>query len=252
MIACGRRSRSADSLCSPPPRSRFKGCADVELPMGHAKPLSGFFVSVAATGERKSAVDQRHCGRCTSARPRCVKLPPANGSNMKTTRDRLEGSAREAAVQKAKGDRARSKAALDAFGSAPLPPLEPMLTCGEPTYEGLCKLLAVGQPSVGIFAAEGGQFIGGHGMADDAKLRTAAGIVGAMGWRAYQTYSRRRRLHGAARPARRGALNGAARRGRNLVWRSAACRAGAYVARLVDGARAGERHPDVERAVARK
>jgi hypothetical protein len=51
-----------------------------------------------------------------------------------------------------------------------------VLTCGEPTFEGLCKLLAVGQPSIGIFAAEGGQFIGGHGMADDAKLRTAAGL----------------------------------------------------------------------------
>ena len=37
-------------------------------------------------------------------------------------------------------------------------------------------MLAVGLPSVGIFAAEGGQFIGGHGMSDDAKLRTASGL----------------------------------------------------------------------------
>jgi hypothetical protein len=54
--------------------------------------------------------------------------------------------------------------------------LEPVLTCAEPTFEGVCKLLAVGRPSVGIFSAEGGQFVGGHGMADDAKLRTAAGL----------------------------------------------------------------------------
>jgi uncharacterized protein DUF3987 len=32
--------------------------ANVELPMQHAKPLSSFFMTVAATGERKSAVDQ--------------------------------------------------------------------------------------------------------------------------------------------------------------------------------------------------
>ncbi len=51
-----------------------------------------------------------------------------------------------------------------------------MATCPEPTFEGLCKLLAVGQPSVGVFASEGGQFIGGHGMSDDNKLRTAAGL----------------------------------------------------------------------------
>ncbi len=37
-------------------------------------------------------------------------------------------------------------------------------------------MLDNGQPSVGIFAAEGGQFIGGHGMNDDAKLRTATGL----------------------------------------------------------------------------
>jgi len=51
-----------------------------------------------------------------------------------------------------------------------------MLTCPEPTYEGMCRLLAAGHPSIGIFAAEGGQYIGGHGMSDDARLRTAAGL----------------------------------------------------------------------------
>ena len=60
-----------------------------------------------------------------------------------------------------------------------MPPLEPLLTCPEPTFEGLVKLLAVGWPSIGIFASEGGQFIGGHGMSDDAKLRTVAGLSAA-------------------------------------------------------------------------
>jgi len=54
-----------------------------------------------------------------------------------------------------------------------------MLTCEEPTYEGMCRLLAAGQPSVGIFASEGGQYIGGHGMSDEARLRTAAGMSAA-------------------------------------------------------------------------
>ena len=43
----------------------------------------------------------------------------------------------------------------------------------------MIKLFATGFPSLGIFAAEGGQFIGGHGMSDDAKLRTAAGLSAA-------------------------------------------------------------------------
>ena len=56
------------------------------------------------------------------------------------------------------------------------PPPPPLLTCPEPTWEGITKLLAIGWPSSGIFTAEGGQFIGGHGMSDEAKLRTAAGL----------------------------------------------------------------------------
>jgi hypothetical protein len=77
---------------------------------------------------------------------------------------------------KKNGTTALKKAALDELGPTPVPPLQPMLICPEPTYEGLCRYLAVGQPSVGIFSAEGGAFIGGHGMSHEAKLRTAAGL----------------------------------------------------------------------------
>jgi hypothetical protein len=151
--------------------------ANIELPMGHMKPLSCFFVSVAATGERKSAVDHE---ALWPVRKREAALREVYVG------ERLEYENDEAAWKKArdaacrakdvKANRAKMKAALDELGPAPLPPLQPLLTCGEPTYEGVCKLLAVGQPSIGVFAAEGGQFIGGHGMADDAKLRTAAGL----------------------------------------------------------------------------
>jgi hypothetical protein len=37
-------------------------------------------------------------------------------------------------------------------------------------------MLVDGQPSVGVFASEGGAFIGGHGFTEDAKLKTAAGF----------------------------------------------------------------------------
>jgi uncharacterized protein DUF3987 len=66
--------------------------------------------------------------------------------------------------------------ALENLGEAPEPPLLPMLTCPEPTYEGLTRLLRFGQPSVGIFSSEGGQFIGGHAMSDDNRLKTGAAL----------------------------------------------------------------------------
>jgi hypothetical protein len=52
--------------------------------------------------------------------------------------------------------------ALATLGLAPQKPLLPILTCPEPTYEGLCHLLREAQPSIGLFSAEGGSFIGGH------------------------------------------------------------------------------------------
>jgi hypothetical protein len=147
----------------------------IELPTGQTKPLSNDFVTVAETGERKSASDyeaglpiRKHETDLREAYD--ADMP--NYLNEKTAWDK----AREAAVKRSKGDFRAIKVELDALGPAPSAPLVPMLTCPEPTFEGLCKLFAIGQPSLGIFATEGGQFIGGHGMSDDAKLRTAAGL----------------------------------------------------------------------------
>jgi hypothetical protein len=152
--------------------------ADVVLPTGHAKPLSNYFVTVAATGERKGAVDAE---ALWPVRRREAALRESYDRDTLAHRNATEAweAARRAAIKRAKGDRDRTRAALDALGSPPSPPLLPLITCPEPTYEGLCRLLAAGQPSIGIFAAEGGQFVGGHGMAQDARLRTAAGLSAA-------------------------------------------------------------------------
>jgi hypothetical protein len=152
--------------------------ADVELPTRQLRPLTNFYMTIAATGERKTAVDAE---ALWSARKREAALREryeAEQSDHQNAKLAWE-KARDAAVKSGKGDRARIKAALDGLGPAPPPPLIPLLTCPEPTYEGVIKLFAVGWPSLGIFAAEGGQFIGGHGMSDEAKLRTAAGLSAA-------------------------------------------------------------------------
>ena len=69
-------------------------------------------------------------------------------------------------------------AELEGLGPAPEPPLTPLLTCPEPTFEGLCLLLQGGHPSIGVFSAEGGQFLGGYGMSKDHRLKTAAALSG--------------------------------------------------------------------------
>jgi hypothetical protein len=150
---------------------------DVELPIGRglAKPTSNFFVTVAATGERKSASDAEANGpigrREQMLRQQYEADLPAY-INDKMAWDK----AREAAARNAKGNRAEIKRALDDLGPEPKAPLIPLLTCPEPTFEGLLKLFQTGQPSLGLFAGEGGQFIGGHGLSEDNKLKTSAGL----------------------------------------------------------------------------
>jgi hypothetical protein len=65
---------------------------------------------------------------------------------------------------------------LRAVGVEPPAPLIPILTCGEPTLEGLHKLYAGGHPALGLFSDEGGSFIGGHSMTEENRLRTVAGL----------------------------------------------------------------------------
>jgi hypothetical protein len=168
LAICGQSVLAAASLA-------VQAHADVELPTGQRRPLTCYFLTIAATGERKTATDNE------ALRPvqmREAKLRDAHdGKRQEFENDKLAwDKAREAAIKAAKGDRALIKADLDLHGPPPLPPPPPLLTCPEPTWEGVTKLLADGWPSLGIFTAEGGQFIGGHGMSDDAKLRTAAGL----------------------------------------------------------------------------
>ena len=50
MAICGQSTLAAATLAA-------QGQADVQLPTNHVKPITNYFVSVAATGERKTATD---------------------------------------------------------------------------------------------------------------------------------------------------------------------------------------------------
>ena len=154
-----------------------QGHADVVLPTEQVKPISSFFVTIAATGERKSACDNRALAPVHGREEVLRKEYDQDLIVYNNQKDAWDKQRTHLLADKKKYPDHTAKAqALNDLGPPPSPPHIPMLTCPEPTYEGLCRLLAVGQPSIGIFSAEGGQFIGGHGMTEDAKLRTAAGL----------------------------------------------------------------------------
>jgi hypothetical protein len=153
-----------------------QGHADVELPNGQSRPVSLYFVSIAESGDRKSSTDHEALRpvytREAVLREHYDAILPAY-QNDKLAYER----ARDTALRSnAKADRAVIRQALDRLGPPPISPLKPSLLCSEPTYEGLFKLFALGQPSLGLFSTEGGGFLGGHGMSDEAKLRTATGL----------------------------------------------------------------------------
>jgi Protein of unknown function (DUF3987) len=62
-------------------------------------------------------------------------------------------------------------------GPEPEAPIKPVLTLGESTAEGLACHMPTLPGALGIFSAEGGQFLSGHGFSPDAKLRTAASFA---------------------------------------------------------------------------
>jgi len=157
-----------------------QGHADVVLPIGpgQPRPLSSYLVTIAVSGERKSACDAN--AMWPIHKREAALRERYDGDSLAYVNDRAaHDRARDMALKAGKGDRAAIRDALDRLGPEPAAPRVPMLTCPEPTYEGLCRLLAAGQPSIGIFSAEGGQFIGGHGMSAEARLRTAAGLSAA-------------------------------------------------------------------------
>lgn len=60
------------------------------------------------------------------------------------------------------------------------------------TFEGLVRCLNIGQPLYGIIGSEGGQFVGGHGMTDEAKQLWPLGSMTRNRLRAPASRMRRR------------------------------------------------------------
>ncbi|MEP3636373.1 MAG: YfjI family protein [Paracoccaceae bacterium] len=152
--------------------------ADVETLAGSC-PISLFCLTVARSGERKSATDKvlmsglREFERIQSQEYGIELDSHKNTLALwKVDRDQILNDAK-----KRKGaNRIAAEADLKALGPEPKPPRLPNLTATEPTFEGLQKLFAVGQPALGLFSDEGSQFLGGYAMSNDNRMKTIGGL----------------------------------------------------------------------------
>ena len=140
-------------------------------------PASLFLLTVAQSGERKSA-----CDRLAMKAVREFERELADEYREERTayRNRLDiwQECRKNILKKMKEDRIGAQADLDALGPEPVEPLRPTIVASEPTLEGVTKNMPILRPSLGMFSDEGGAFVGGHGMNSENRLKTAAGFSG--------------------------------------------------------------------------
>jgi hypothetical protein len=152
-----------------------QGHADVETPHKTRKPFSLYLLSIAESGDRKSSADSY---ALTPVKEYEADLKKQHALELETFRAEYaawESQKKQVLNKKHPDGKAKAQALMD-LGPAPQPPLLPMLLCAEPTWEGLTSLLKDGQPSQGLFSSEGGQFIGGHAMNKDNRLKTVAAM----------------------------------------------------------------------------
>lgn len=156
-----------------------QGFADVEALGGGYSPPSLYALTIAQSGERKSSCDK----------PLMAALREFERDQARAQRDEMTSFHNAHALWKGervrilaeaksgKGDKKTgAQADLDAHGPEPVARPSADRTVSEPTFEGLTRLFSEGQPSLGIFSEEGGQFIGGHAMNSENRLKTLAAL----------------------------------------------------------------------------
>ena len=149
--------------------------ADVVID-GRTSPLSENLITVAETGERKSATDRAALAPHTKRQQDLQREHQGQIADFEADHAAWKKARDEALSAKKSKTREAKKAALRELGPEPQGPIDAILTTEEPSYEGLVMALAVGWPSMGLFSDEGGRFLGGYGMNDQNRLKTVAGL----------------------------------------------------------------------------
>ncbi len=155
-----------------------QGFADVET-LGGARPLSLYFLTIAQSGERKSSCDKP---LLQGLRNYENAEAEAYAKAFKKWRKAAElyDAERKGILRNAGSDkpekRAQAETDMAALGDEPEGPVLPDRTASEPTLEGLFRAFLEAQPSLGLFSDEGAQFLGGHGMNPENRMKTLGGL----------------------------------------------------------------------------
>ena len=181
-----------------------QGHANVELD-GRIYPLSLYLLTVASSGDRKTAVDR-------------WALQPAREW------ERQQWQAYREKLARYRANLAKSQILLATNEGDEDPPIvtepepaTPRLISSEPTIEALTKSLCFGLPSMGLFSDEGGQFLGSSTMSRDNRLKAVTTLSAlwdgspidrsrSMPGESLRAYDRRLSLHLMLQPCLAGQL----------------------------------------------
>ena len=139
---------------------------------GRICPVSLYGLSILNSGDRKTAADDLASAPVKEWEAELLSRYNEEYPRYKNKLDVYE--TQRSAILKDKKCPNKEAALNELIKPQYLP--EPNIITGDPTIEGLQKSFFSGQPSQGLFTAEGGVFFGGHGMSNDNKLRTIAGL----------------------------------------------------------------------------
>lgn len=141
---------------------------------GQLIPLALFALTVAESGDRKSAADRLALRAHQQHQRDLLEAHKAQAKEYRDYRDAYQ-KARADILDKAKGDPDTVAAELGGLKEPEAPP-SPFILAEEPTLEGLQKSLLRGHASQGLFSDEGGQFFGGHANKPENMLKSVAGL----------------------------------------------------------------------------
>ena len=156
------------------------GHADVQT-LGGTRPVSLYVLTIAQSGERKSSCDAPFMDELRAFEKDQIQAQRAELTSWQNTHALWKGERDRilAEAKKSKGEkRAAAQADLERLGAEPAAPPSTDRIVTEPTFEGLTRLYATGQPALGLFSDEGGQFLGGFAMSSENRQKTLAALNG--------------------------------------------------------------------------
>ena len=149
--------------------------ADFAITSIGKRPIGDYFLTIGASGERKSGVDKWALLPVRDFETELRKQSGADKLRYENEK-RVHDEAIKSAKRDHRGDPAAMLEALEKLGPDPLPPASPVRVVSDMTIEGLQQQLERGHPALGIFTDEGGTVTGGHGMLPENLLHTLTGL----------------------------------------------------------------------------